>query len=248
MVAMISQKGIGICSDSSGNAYLVYNATIYVYAHGATTPSQTLTLPSQGHSCAVDPLSGNLAVTLEAQASVAVFTQPYNQATQYSVPVLPAFCGYDNAGNLFVDYYAGAPYTYLGLSELPNGGSAFSTLTLSPPSNDSPGAIQWDGQYLTISTGLGELRPAKATIDRVTISNSTATVIGSTVLETRRTTGYPLIYQTQVIMPYVLRQLQMRSIGLWVYPRGGKPERQAKNLVGKFETLSGAAISVAPSE
>lgn len=245
VVATIPQKAIGDCSGTSGNVYLIYNLSVYVYAHGATTPGQSLTLPAQGLSCAVDPSSGNLAVTLQTENDVAVFTEPYDQPTLYSVPNLPFYCGYDNAGNLFVDYYTGFPYPHVGLSQMPAGGNAFSTLTLSPVSYDSPGAIQWDGEYLTVSTGLGELRPAKATIDRVTISDSTATVVSTTTLTTKKSSGYPLIYQNQVIMPYVLHHLRQRTLGVWSYPQGGKRQTQTKNIGSKETVVSSLAISVA---
>jgi hypothetical protein len=57
------------------------------------------------------------------------------------------FIGYDPKGDLFVDGITGNDET--GLMELAKGRSSFKLLTLSN-SVEFPGAVQWDGEYITV--------------------------------------------------------------------------------------------------
>ena len=56
----------GECVDGAGNVFVTnsFKGQILEYAHGGTTPIATLSDPNQYPiDCAVDPTTGNLAVT-----------------------------------------------------------------------------------------------------------------------------------------------------------------------------------------
>ena len=57
----------GECTNKSGNVWITnsYGSDIIEYAHGGSKPIATLTVPGyqETHGCAIDPTTGNLAVT-----------------------------------------------------------------------------------------------------------------------------------------------------------------------------------------
>src|SRR5579875_97950 len=62
-IAGLSQP-MGVCSDREGDVYVTDGDQILEYAHGGTQALGTLSDPgASADSCAVDPVSGNLAVT-----------------------------------------------------------------------------------------------------------------------------------------------------------------------------------------
>ena len=64
----------GVCSDSHGDVWITSQGAISEYAHGGTTPIAELTAPPsyQTVSCAVNPTTNDLAVTLSPNG-VAIF-------------------------------------------------------------------------------------------------------------------------------------------------------------------------------
>lgn len=104
----------GLCSDSSGNVYVADGGSdqVFKYAHGGTTPIATLSDPNElPASCAVDPSTGNLAVSNLLSASqfeigsIAVYPSGSTTPTIYTDPdyAREYFLAYDNANNLYVD-------------------------------------------------------------------------------------------------------------------------------------------------
>ena len=106
-----------ICSDpTNGNVLIPEGNTIYEYAHGATSPSGSVAMPAgyqESQGCAVDPTTGNLAVSVYGSSSKgsisAVAIYPPGQATPtvYSDKTVNFFShpAYDYSGNLFVSAY-----------------------------------------------------------------------------------------------------------------------------------------------
>jgi hypothetical protein len=143
-MGQLNYKSYNVCSDTNGNVWVLgLNATtLYEYAHGDTSPINTLTLPDKdgGLACSVDPTTGNLAVVIACQSScsgnVALFAQAQGQPTLYETPFTVLSCGYDNQGNLFVGGFADASGA---LAELPYGGSSFATLSVSEKHVDQIG-------------------------------------------------------------------------------------------------------------
>jgi hypothetical protein len=152
------QEPQGMCSVPSkpqtGGIWIANtNASqVLEYAHGGTTVLNTIDTPGQYPiDCAVDPLTGNLAVsnivTTDSNAgSVTVYTSPSSPGTNYPVTSMTRvyFLSYDNQGNLFVDGSnpPNAPFLF---AELPAGGAAFVSLTFPGPVS-FPGSVTWDGQ------------------------------------------------------------------------------------------------------
>ena len=228
------------CSDSKGNVFISGGTEVVEFAHGGTTPIATYSIayyPATG--CSVDPESGSLAVVNEGWVSV--FPPGSQNATSYDTHIEASFCGYDNAGNLFVDGFDGPNSA---LSELPKGASAFEKLTLDQ-SVGAPGQVQWDGQYLTYESD----NAAQSTISRLSISGSSAEVTGQTRLKKiRRWLWQSWIYKDSVIAPYSNRGAHGNILGIWKYPGGSSIKVVTKfgDYDRKTFSFTGATISIAP--
>ncbi|MFZ0683287.1 MAG: hypothetical protein WAM84_10470, partial [Candidatus Cybelea sp.] len=243
LVGTIDVSAAGACSDSSGDVFLPVQDTVLEYTHGATVPSATLNLPYNGYSCAVDPVTGNLAVTLSSNRSVAVFPDASGTPTTYQVDLTDYFCGYDSQGNLFVDGWTQS--TLLGLSELPKGASEFTDVAISPYSTYAPGQVQWDGQYVTVQVGAGQHKPQAFAIYRLAISDYVATIAGTTRIKgIKHIMAASWLDGDTVIVPYGIQGIRIPNIGFWRYPQGGRPAREIKNVAGKFANFSAVTISV----
>ncbi|MGC2407421.1 MAG: hypothetical protein WA431_13520 [Candidatus Cybelea sp.] len=118
------------------------------FALGGKKPIKTLSVGSGGEpaSCAMDPTTGNLAATL-FRGGVVIFQNASGSGTLLATNVETYFDGYDNHGNLYVDGFNNDNQTTM--AELPKGSSTFKTLTLSN-SVGFPGAVQYDGTYITL--------------------------------------------------------------------------------------------------
>ena len=169
----------GECSDSAGNVFIANGDTILEYGHGGKKPIQTLTLSGYGSvSCAVDSTTGNLAVTWNKGSYpgyVAIYPDASGSPALYSIGYMQfIFCGYDPAGNLYVDGEASNENKFL-FAELPKGGSSLENITLNQ-SFEYAGAVQWDGKYVAV----GDDEAQK--IYQFTISGSSGTLEGTTSL------------------------------------------------------------------
>jgi hypothetical protein len=131
----------GDCSDSAGNVFITNDYQVLEYAHGATSPSQTLSVPGgQASSCAIDPVTGNLAVVIDdGDKNIAIYPDAQGTPALYSSHLTSVACGYDNAANLFV---SGVGRSANAISELPNGASDFSVLSVGGKLGN-PGQVPW---------------------------------------------------------------------------------------------------------
>ena len=225
--------GSGDCADTAGNVFISSSTKVVEYAHGGTTPINTLNLPgNSAYGCSVDPITGNLAVVFSSSyGNIAVFSSAQGTPTIYNAPVdLPLFCGYDSAGNLYVDGLSSANPSF---AELKAGSSDFTQLTLDG-SIGNPGQIQWDGKYITYES----VTKYQVNIARLSISGTTATVIGKTHF--KGLTGYAgqsWIYRGSVIVPFGTRgqHASTPKIGVWKYPRGGRPQEKFTKFQGSTD-------------
>jgi hypothetical protein len=160
----------GICSDGKGNVFVVgvESQQIYEYAHGGSQPIATL--DDSGNNplaCAVDPSSGDLAVTGgDGLANAAIYQNAQGSPTVYTDPFAGAFtfCTYDSQSNLFM---GGGD-----LFELPKGGNSFVEIPImGGPSETSPPGIQWDGNYIALQQ-TGPSRKGPTRIYQISISGS----------------------------------------------------------------------------
>lgn len=247
LVATVQQQGFGVCSDTLGNVWVgdSQNNRVLEYAHGGTMPIETLNDPNQlPANCSVDPSSGNLAVVNRAfngaTGSFSVYLNAKGTPTIYTDPNIfdTYFCGYDNNGNLFVDgsTKVGAPV----LAVLPKGSSDFITLTLNKQIVVL-GPIQWDGSYITIQDR------RKHKIYRLSVTGSSAIVVGSTRIEQWRTADPrpgAQIFNGTFVAPTTKRSYK---IGLWSYPAGGRPLNVFAVLPKHEARFRALTVSVAPS-
>ncbi|HEY2473664.1 MAG TPA: hypothetical protein VGI19_02575 [Candidatus Cybelea sp.] len=175
-------SGAGECADTlHGAAKRDFWVTLPVpaefdeFALGSAKPIKTLT-ESAGEpaNCAMDPRTGNLAAPILSNGDVVIFQHASGSGTTMTTRLFEAyFDGYDNNGNLFVDGRNDS--LTFGLVELPNGSSTFENISISN-TIEFPGAVQWDGKYLTVGDQEAH------TIYRYTVSGTTATLKGTVSL------------------------------------------------------------------
>jgi hypothetical protein len=193
----------------------------------------------------VDPTTNSLAaVAFGPHQQVNVFKNESGSPSAYNPIIDALYCGYDNAGNLFVD---GVTSTGLAaISELPSGQSTFTALSIS--GNLFPGQVQWDGSYLTWESPAIDNKPGS--ISRLTVSGSAVTVVSSASLKgkgkiNRSTLSW--IYDGKVLMPYSTRGQRTNKIGIWSYPLGGNRKSVIKFQNAKSWEMQGVTVSIAPS-
>lgn len=216
----------GECVDSAGNVWITntLHSELVEYAHGGTTPIATLNDPGEyPFGCSVDGKTGNLAVTniygagspSLASGNVVIYTNakgspqgPYYDSVIYYM----YFCGFDRAGNLFLDgeSYGGG----FRLAELVNGSTSFTDVTLNKDIGQ-PGGVQWDGSHVALGDQQAGI------IYQLQITGSSATVAGSTPLNDSKDVVQFWIDGKTIVGPDAVK----RDVGYWSYPSGGSPNR-----------------------
>lgn len=173
-----------VCHDAAQNVYVTNEDRhqILEYPPGKTQAIRILADPN-GYplSCAVDPTTGNLAVTDfysgTAGGDVLLYRKGRGIPKVYASPNLQYywFAGYDDRGNLFIDGEPAALDQVI-VAEMPAGGKAFTDLSLNAAIG-YPGAIAWDGTYLAIGD------QDTNDVYRFAINGSTGTIMGTVPLE-----------------------------------------------------------------
>ena len=237
----------GLCSDANGNVFVANTRgeDILEYAHGGKKPIATLLEFSVfPEGCAVDPVSGELAVTNFATApsagpgNVAVYQNARGNPTFYSAKGFNQylFCGFDSKGNLFIDGVDAGTTTAL-FAELPHGGSSMKNLTVNQTIG-FPGGVQWDGNHVAIED------VTKDNVYRVDFSGSKGTVAGTVHLSVPSHLVVQFWLQgSSIIMPFGSNPRTSKKVGEWAYPAGGSPSG-VLHIPGDVE-LIGATVSLA---
>lgn len=250
---------LGECTDAAGNVYVAdfHGYQIYEFAHGGTTPVATAYDyygPPTG--CAVDPTTGNIAVTntvtRSAPGNLLIFSGGLS-GTQTVISGknidLDSFSppAYDPSGNLFFEggtYSAAASFV-----ELPAGSG---TLTLLHGLKiDETAGTQWDGSYIA-AVDQNYKNESKTAIHRVTISGSSVKIVHTTILaDTCGSGDYVSIYQPfiggskgkadTVVAGNLAVECSYR-LDFWRYPKGGEPKRIMPAGIAP-ETPTGATLS-----
>lgn len=230
---------VGECVDETGNVFITDEGAslIFEYAHGGKSPLATLSDPGyMPGGCSVDPKTGNLAVTnystvSNGQGNVAIYKHASGKPKAYYTDPNIArmfFCGYDDAGNLFVD---GADFgSKVAFGELPSGGTSFRDIHLDQPIQ-SPAGVQWDGKHVAVGDTVTSV------IYEFVIKGKKGTEVGSTPLVGSANVGQFWIQQSKVVGP----EFTGADAGIWDYPRGGI----AKHTITGFDSPVGATISMA---
>ena len=252
------------CSDAIGDVFVTSpnlsgSGSIYEFAHGGSKPVATLTDPGEPYACAVDPTTGNLAVANSSDpgnpydphyGDVAIYAGAQGQPTRYysSVFTQPFSCTYDDSGNLYI-LASAEGYDYPQLVRLPHGSGPFEQInvdkTITGGVNFDPN-VQWDGKYVTVSSSTNSVKDP-TDIYQLSISGSHATVVGTTELTVRaQHHGRQSWIQGNVVLGiYGPGHL---NVGVWPYPKGGKPKSILKNVSNPQDgQLWGVSISVGSS-
>jgi len=244
---------IGLCTDSDRDVWIVSSAAsqIVEYAHGSTKRKASLIDSGELNllGCSVDPTTGNLAVTdlggPSGGGSVSIYAGAQGTPTLYTDSALDFvyFCGYDDAGNLFVDgLNSSGAFT---LAEMPSGSTSFRNIKLSGTVN-FPGGVEWDGEYVAIGDQEYQQQHRSA-IYQVSVTGSSGTVKGTTrltnscdVLQFAIST-LSLSKSDQQGSSVVGPDVCQNKVGFYNYPAGGVP---IEKLSG-FQYPAGSAISLA---
>jgi DNA-binding beta-propeller fold protein YncE len=233
-----------MCVDGAQNVFVVDNATqaIWEYSPGGKSVIRILIdFVGFPFACAVDPTTGNLAVTNrensydEFPGNVVIYPHVTGKPKAYEVLNMYEiyFPAFDDKGNLFVDGYS----TYFRgslLSELPKNGKNFVDLTLSSKIASAFG-MQWDGKYLAVC----DIGPQPNEIDRYSMSRFSAKKVSSTILKEAN-----YVYQFFVAAiggkdVVVGADPTARKLYAWQYPLGGSPSFS----IGGFIRPFGAVIA-----
>jgi hypothetical protein len=227
------------CSDNAGNVWIadVSGYDVIEYAHGGTAAIAALSTPSAPQGCSVDPVTGALAVTSNARGGVVLLVFRHAPNGRWRDPIVYAdssmhrsmFCGYDSAGNLFVDGVDKAQR--FRLDELVSGAAALKNVAVSQKIA-VPGQVQWDGKYVTI--GDAGVSPSK--IYQFTITSSSATEWGSTTLG-----GTTSVRQFWIQGNAVIGPDYDKDVGFWPYPAGGSASKILSRVHGYGATISVAS-------
>jgi hypothetical protein len=239
-----------LCADKAGNVFIPDgdSSQIFEYAHGGTSPIQTLTdVDHTPIACSSDDVTGNLAVVDYDVKGFGIAI--YHNASGKPMHEYPdnfrviAFTGYDAAGNLFVD---GKNHSdHFVFAELPNGEKSFTHIEIEPANFTplEPGSIQWDGKYIVVGD------EAYGSANRFTVTGSTGTYEGRTYLlggdgPIRQfwIPKFPANVQAKHIVAaqYHVRDIEYGDVGFWSYPKGGT----AKDLIVSDHPL-GVTVSIA---
>ncbi len=227
----------GECVDKSGDVFIAdFSAShIFEYAHGGKSPIATLNDPGyKPVGCAVNRTTGDLAVannetTASGQGNVALYKHAKgNPKAYYTDPNLAKtfFCGYDDAGNLFVDGIDFA--SKAAFAELPNGSTSFRNVKLDQPIQ-SPGGVQWDGKHFAVIDTIASV------IYEFAIKGKKGTEVGSTPLVAAANVIQFWIQQSKVVGP----ESSGADAGIWDYPSGGA----VKKTIGGLDDPQAATIS-----
>jgi len=262
---MPSGNGGGGCTDANGNVFIAAaengpptsGGYLFKFAHGGQTPTATLSDGSYyPTACSVDPVTGNLAVTNNTNpncyggGNVAIYPDAQAPPTSYSASSFGCVtaAAYDDQGNLFIGGMGPGPGHPFQLAELPKGGSALTTLTLSKPLTcrfliSCGDSVQWDGQYLAITQQNGKYE--SPVVYQVSVSGSSGTVVGTTAFKGRKWTSKTSGATSFINGNTIIMEYHGGSLGLWNYPAGGK---MVKFLVKGLTHFRFTGLTLSPGQ
>lgn len=232
----------GVCTDATGNVWVVESAASKVveYGHDAKKPKATLVVSGALNllGCAVDPASGNLAVTDLGNQSGGggawVFKNATGSAKSYSLAKIAHgyFAGYDGAGNLFFDGLDTGDAFHL--AELAAGSSTPQLVSLNQ-SIGFPGGVQWDGTYLTVGDQTAGGKHLSA-VYQFSIAGSSGSLQATIALPQSCAVLQFAISGATLVAPDACQN----NAKFYAYPAGGQPTK----TIGGFAYPVAAAVSV----
>jgi hypothetical protein len=236
----------GDCTDRQGNVYItdLDAGTVTEYAHAATQPIRTLSVPGNApFACAIDASTGDLAVTSEGNnsgygADLAVYRKAKGKPAVYTDPNITnyQYCTYDDAGNLFLDGTYPHGYDLPILAELPHGGSSIVTVKVDYKPEWIAG-VQWDGKYLAYGQGV------EPYIFQYAIDGSGGTRVGSTELSSAYWATQFIVDGKKAIVVNIHfedRYIYRWNVFVFDYPGGGA---DTLDVLESGSTIASVALS-----
>lgn len=249
LVGSFAGDGV-VCPDNAGNVWLAGYPDRYVskelaeFAHGGETPIKTIDVPGVPNDCAVDPVTGDLAVVF-GKGQVYIYGSASSAPRTFTTNFGIGSCTYDSSGNLFV--LGGRPKGYGGIAvvaELAKGAKNFKRRWGYRNDTGNTSGIGWDGTYITIGTGVF-MTPAVARFSvrgkRLKEQKGLGSGLrGITFIDAYWTQGSKLILTDSG------GGGRPASIYVYAYPAGGRPIKKIwQNVVpGLVETS--VTVSLAP--
>jgi len=240
----------GECSDANGDVYITNTdkRTIIEYAHGSSKRSKLLR-DDGGYplGCAIDPTTGNLAVTniydQPGPGEVVIYKNAIGKPKTYyiSSEYFYYFDAYDSSGNLYVSGRGPKGGTF-ELSMLPSGGSSLEAMTLNGGTIYFPGTVAWVGGSLIL--GDQSCNDANTScLYEASVSGTTATITGSTSLTDSCDVVEAWVTSSIVAAGNYNYCGSSSNVDLWAFPAGGAPTKTASGVTEPI----GATISSAGS-
>lgn len=245
----------GLCVDKAGDIFITNSvqsgsSDIMEFAHGGRAPTQTLGDPGDWpKGCAVSAATGDLAVTNQCavkgsacagHGGVSIYPQAKGSPKRYAATFVRSFdfCGYDDAGNLFVD--GSGPRNGLRLLELRKDGAHLFNIRIHWTSYSNyvePGGVQWDGKLLAVgNVSVERLNPLVYRID----------LRGGSITQIKRLRGAFNVYQFFIDGKTLIapdgRVGKPGKILFYHYPNGAHPVR---SIPGGSDPI-GAVVSLVP--
>jgi hypothetical protein len=239
----------GLCSDSHGNVFVTawfWNATnslIYEFAHGGTTPINVLSDPGTAFACAVDPTTGNLAVTNLAgyygsgnHGNVAIFANASGSPAIYTDKDIwwYEYCTYNEDGTLFVDGYTeyGSSIAYMP----PGSPQSFTNLKINV-TGLTPLSVQWYNGKLTVADSAVK---GPSMIYQFRVRQNKGTLENIVRLQSRGLKGnWPVQF---LIDGSTVMGAPRDPLMFWSYPHGGHPTREIERVARNVHWI-GMALS-----
>jgi hypothetical protein len=233
---------LGECLDKAGDVFIADGGSskIYEFPHGGFTPIATLSDAGYEPSdCSVDPKTGDLAVTNFNNGTVAGNIALYRHArglpkAYYTDPDMayPIACGYDDAGNLYLDGYAAPDDKKYRFAEMPTGKTTFTNIKLNQPITAGVGVL-WDGKDVDVQD------EATETIYHFTIEGNKGEEVASTPLIDSDKIAFFWIDKPRVVAADFMNSPS--DVGFWAWPSGGP----VRKTISGFEKAVGVTISPA---
>jgi hypothetical protein len=238
----------GLCTDAKGDVFVVNNTPniddVLEFAHGGTTPIQTLQNPGQiGVACSVDPVTGNLAVTnIEAlyggQGSISIYAGATGYPAMYFDSDMYAvyYCTYDGKGNLYMDGFSGGVSNgSFEFAEMPKGKTTFTPITLQNTTINFTGNLLWDGKYVDVEDQEAMQDGSVLTSKVYRTTGADGKVVSSATLEGSDDVSSFIVEGKDLIGTNFYGD----TTGFWAYPKSKKELK----TIGGFSGAIGIALS-----
>jgi hypothetical protein len=209
----------GECTDRAGNVWITDYGLIDEFSPGGTKPIWEKGAKWYLSGCSVAAKTNDVAAVGQ-HGTVLIWSNGRGKAKAYHTKSFYTlrYCGYDDAGNLFVDGFEPYNNHNFVFFELPSGGKRLIRVSLNLKI-EGAGQVQWDGRYVAIQDS-----DAPYNVYQVKVSGSTGSVVNTIALDgLHKPVTASWIVGSTLFVPYSARGKYANAIGVFNYPSGGKP-------------------------